>query len=80
MKKASLIKELRDKDNKALNKELLELEQKMAKLRLDAAMRKLKNVKQIEETRKRVARIWTILNERAMAEIVNPSAEGKVTK
>jgi len=68
MKKASLIKELKEKDNKALAKELVELEKNMAKLRLDAAMRKLKNVKQIQETRKRIARIWTILNERALVE------------
>lgn len=76
MKKASLIKELRDKDNKALAKDLIELEKNMAKLRLDAAMRKLKNVKQIQETRKRIARIWTILNERALIE----ATKNEVTK
>ena len=68
MKKTQILKELNEKDSQALNKELAELTIAMAKMRLDVAMRKLKNVKQIEDTRKRVARIWTILNERALNE------------
>lgn len=80
MKKSQILKELKEKDNAALNKELLELSQKMAKLRLDVAMRKLKNVKAISETRHRVARIWTILNERAIKEIENIQIKTKATK
>lgn len=68
MKKTQILKELNEKDSKALSKELVELSHKMAKMRLDVAMRKLKNVKSIEDTRKRVARILTILNERAVTE------------
>jgi len=68
MKKTQILKELIEKDSKALSKELVELSHKMAKMRLDVAMRKLKNVKSIEDTRKRVARILTILNERAINE------------
>lgn len=69
MKKASLIKELKAKDNKTLAKDLVELEKNLAKLRLNAAMRQLKNVKQIQEARKQIARIWTILNERAIEQV-----------
>lgn len=65
MKKSQILKELIEKDSKVLSKELIELNQKIAKLKLDAAMRKLKNVKSICETRHRIARIWTILNARA---------------
>lgn len=69
MKQQDIIKELRNKETVDLNKELIELNQKMARLRLDAAMRKLKNVKSIQLTRHRVARILTILNERATEQI-----------
>lgn len=80
MKKSQILKELKEKDSAALNKELTGLTQKMAKLKLDAAMRKLKNVKSIAETRHRVARIWTILNERAIKEIENIQIKTKATK
>ena len=69
MKKTQILKELNEKDSKSLNKELIELSQKMAKLKLDAAMKKLKNVKSIRDLRHRVARIWTILNARVLNEI-----------
>jgi len=69
MKSQDTLKELRAKDSKDLNKELVELNQKIAKFHLDAAMRRLKNVKSIQESKHRVARIWTILNERAMSQI-----------
>lgn len=69
MKKTVLIKELREKDISALGSEIIELNQKMVKLRLDAAMKKLKNVKQIQDMRKRIARIWTVLNEKALEKI-----------
>ena len=79
MKKTQILKELNEKDSKALNKELIELNQKQAKLKLDVAMRKLKNVKLIAETRHRIARIWTILNNRVLNEI-ETAQESKVTK
>jgi ribosomal protein L29 len=78
MKKTQLLKELKEKDSKVLSKEIVELTHKLAKLNLDAAMRKLKNVKEIQATRHTVARIWTILNERALAAAKTQSSE--VTK
>lgn len=76
MKKAIILKELKEKDSKSLAKEVVVLEKNMAKLRLDTAMRKLKNVNQIQDTRKNIARIWTILNERALEEAI----KNEVTK
>ena len=66
MKKQVVVKELNAKTNSELTKELVELNHLTAKLRMDAAMRRLKNVKSIAEARHRVARILTILNERAL--------------
>lgn len=65
MKKTQIVKELREKDINALSRELLELNEKITKLRLDASLRKLKNVKEIAGTRKKIARILTIINEKA---------------
>jgi ribosomal protein L29 len=80
MKNTQILKELKEKDSKALNKELIELNHKMAKLNLDAAMRKLKNVKSIKDTRHTIARILTILNERALIETLKLEASNEVTK
>jgi len=66
MKKQVVVKELNAKTNSELTKELVELNHLTVKLRMDAAMRRLKNVKSIAEARHRVARILTILNERAL--------------
>lgn len=70
MKNTQILKDLRNKDIKALTKELLEMNSKMAKLRADLAFRKLKNVKQVAATRQYIAQIWTIINEKAVAEIM----------
>lgn len=70
MKNTQIIKELRAMDVKALTKELALTNEKLAKLRSDLAFRKLKNYRQILLTRQRIAKIWTILNEKAMAEAV----------
>lgn len=64
MKQTQTLKELREKDIKTLTKELIQLNEKLAKLRADLAFKKLKNVKQVFVTRKQIARIWTILNEK----------------
>lgn len=69
MKNTQNLKNLREKDIKALTKELLEMNNKMAKLRADLAFKKLKNVKQVASTRQYIAQIWTIMNEKAMAEV-----------
>ncbi|MEI6040349.1 MAG: 50S ribosomal protein L29 [Candidatus Berkelbacteria bacterium] len=80
MKRTEILKELNAKDSKALNKQLIELNHKLAKLNLDAAMRKLKNVKSIKETRHTVARIMTILKERALTDLAKVEQDRKVTK
>lgn len=66
MKKTEELKELKGKDVKSLFKELQEAEKKMTELRFSASFRKLKNFHEITKERKKIARIWTILTEKAM--------------
>lgn len=80
MRKKQTLKELREKDIKTLTKELFNLNEKLAKLRADLAFRKLKNVKQVFTTRKQIAQIWTILNEKVREKISNPPVGGEVVK
>ncbi len=70
MKKTTIVKELRDKDNQALFDELLQTQHKISDLRFKASFRKLKNYQEIGVLRKKAARIWTILSERASDELV----------
>lgn len=70
MRKKQILKELREKDIKTLTKELVGLNEKLAKLRADLAFRKLKNVKQVYLTRQQIAQIWTILNEKVREKVV----------
>jgi len=70
MKDTKNLQELKTMDIKTLSKELNLANEKLAKMRVDLAFRKLKNIKQIQETRKRIARIWTILNQKATENIV----------
>lgn len=69
MKSTILKKELREKDNKALIKDLQETNKKIAETRFQASFRKVKNYKEINILKKRAARIWTILSERAIKEL-----------
>ena len=69
MKSTKEIQELIAKDNAKLFLELEELNKKLATERFDVSFRKLKNIKSIAYTRKRIARIWTIINARAIEEI-----------
>ncbi len=58
------IKELRQKTAKEL-KELLEQNRhKLGQLKFDLAAKKLKNIREIREPRKDIARILTILSEK----------------
>lgn len=66
MKKTVEIKEIREKDTKSLVKELKDLEKKVSDLRFKASFRKLKNFHEITVSRKRIARIWTILGEKVI--------------
>ena len=55
------IKELRQKTAKELKELLTEDQHKLGQLKFDLAAKKLKNVRQIRELRKEIARIITIL-------------------
>jgi len=57
-------KEMRQKSEKELQKLLQELRERLRKLRFDLVSGKVKNVREIRQTRKDIARILTILNER----------------
>ena len=55
--------ELRKKDKKELEKTVLDLRKKLSDLRFKFSSGKLKNVKEINSSKKEIARILTILNE-----------------
>ena len=55
--------ELRKKDIKELEKTVLELRKKLSDLRFKFSSGKLKNVKEISNSKKEVARILTIIKE-----------------
>ncbi len=55
------IKELKEKTDKELHEFLMENRQKLGQLKFDLSFKKLKNVKQIGELRKNIARVLTIL-------------------
>ncbi len=57
-------KELREKTKAQLEKLLKEKREKLFKLKLDLAERKLKNFREIRETKRDIARILTILREK----------------
>ena len=55
--------ELRKKDNKELVKTINELTKKLSDLRFKFSSGKLKNVKEINNSKKEIARILTIIKE-----------------
>ena len=55
--------ELRKKDKKELEKAVLELRKKLSDLRFKFSSGKLKNVKEINQSKKEIARILTVLHE-----------------
>jgi large subunit ribosomal protein L29 len=55
--------ELRKKDKKELAKSAQELRKKLSDLRFKFSSGKLKNVKEINQSKKEIARILTILHE-----------------
>lgn len=63
-----LINELREKSNSELLKEIDTLKQELFTLRFQAATGQLMNTAQIKVVRKTIARIKTVLNERARTE------------
>jgi large subunit ribosomal protein L29 len=60
-------KELRVKDDAALQKELGELLRAHFSLRMQVATQQMNNTSQLRKTRRDIARVKTVLNERALA-------------
>ena len=56
-------KELRKKDKKELEKTVQELTKKLSDLRFKFSSGKLKNVKEVSNSKKQIARILTVLKE-----------------
>jgi large subunit ribosomal protein L29 len=60
-------KEMRAKDSAALTKELQELQKAHFSLRMQKATQQLQNTSQIRETRRDIARVRTVLTQKAKA-------------
>jgi large subunit ribosomal protein L29 len=58
------IRELRQKSEKELQQTLLNFRDKLRELRFNLAGGKVKNIKEIHQTKKDIAKILTLLNER----------------
>ncbi|MDD3106664.1 MAG: 50S ribosomal protein L29 [Bacilli bacterium] len=54
-------------DEATINKRILELKQELFNLRFQAAVGKLENTAQLGKTKKQIARMKTVLTERAKA-------------
>lgn len=65
MKRIEELKNLRDMDEEKLHTELLDVETKLAGLNLKVRAGKLDNFSQIGKTKKTLARINSIINEKA---------------
>lgn len=63
MKKQEL-QQFRNKSLPELQKNLLDYREKLRKLKFDLAQGKVKNIKEINETKKTIARIMTLLNKK----------------
>lgn len=75
MKVKEDINELTGKDIKELSKELQKTQQKLTELRSNIVLGKQKNFREIRLTRKRIARIMTILSNKAAALIEETAAQ-----
>ncbi len=65
--KKSLTDKVREMDNATIVKNIEELKQELFNLRFQAAVGKLENTAQINKNKKQIARMKTILTERANA-------------
>ena len=61
-------KELRAKDEAALNKELTDLLRAHFSLRMQVATQQLTNTSQLRKTQRDIARVRTVLKEKAIAQ------------
>ena len=59
--------ELRDKDDAALKKELEDLMRAHFSLRMQIATQQLSNTSQLRKTRRDIARVRTVMNQKAQA-------------
>jgi len=67
VKKQSEAEKIRQLENATIEEKIVELKQELFNLRLQAAVGKLENTAQIGKTKKQIARMKTILTERANA-------------
>lgn len=65
--KKSESEKIRELDNATIEKNIAELKQELFNLRFQAAVGKLENTAQIKKDKKQIARMKTILTERANA-------------
>lgn len=64
MSKKEIISSLREKNLDILLKDLQETQKKLLDLRFDLFQKKLKNYKEIKKTKKQIARLLSIINEK----------------
>ncbi|MEK7162831.1 MAG: 50S ribosomal protein L29 [Patescibacteria group bacterium] len=57
------IQQLKNKPLSELKKDLPDYREKLRKLKFDLAQGKVKNIKEIKETKKMIARIMTVINQ-----------------
>lgn len=76
MKKSAEVKQIRATETKALAKELADLNKKLTELRFKSSFRQLKNYHEITLTRKKIARIWTIMSEKAAVKYQKQAEKG----
>ena len=60
----SKIKEIREKNQKELEKNLSELRNKLTKMKFDISGKQMKNHREIRKIKKDIAKILTVLNSR----------------
>lgn len=63
-----LIKEIREKSNADLEKDIIDLKKELFDLRFQKATGQLENPLRIREVRKTIARIKTVITERSISE------------
>ena len=80
MKKTNQLKELREKDIKQLFVDLEQSNKRIAKLKFSAKFKELKNFHDITSERKKIARIWTVISEKAIEKINKEEETGKKVK
>ena len=80
MKKKNQLKELRERNIKQLFVDLEQSNKRIAKLKFSAKFRELKNFHEITSERKKIARIWTVISEKAIEKITTEEETDKKAK